>query len=121
MLGSDQCADVAVLVDLCEFLAFRCLVVAKIDEVVSRATLVLLASVEVINLDLESIFHVGVDRLHLLEPCDLMLQSVFTHLCISELCLLNFLVSDLLVCDCEVFVKALLFCNSYLDYSTYPR
>jgi hypothetical protein len=114
VLGADQGAHVAVLVQLSKFVSICSFVVAQVHKVVGRTSFVFFASVEMLGFDLQGVLDVCVNTFHLFEPCNLLLQSIFAHLCVPNLSLFCFLLSNLLICDCKVLIKALLLCNSYL-------
>ena len=108
VLSAHQCPDSGLFIILCEFLSIWCLVVIQIKQVISSSSLVLLASVEVINLSLENCVLLRLHGLHAFKPIHLSRESIFPSsivfcLLLSELCLSNFL-----VCHREIFIKSIL-------------
>ena len=100
-----------VVVDLLEFGAVCCLVVAKVEQVVCCATFILFTCVEVIFFGLEHGIHVLVDALHLLKALDFAMESFFSQVSVLILHTVELLLTDFLISHCEVLVKPLLFCS----------
>ena len=108
VLSAHQCPDSGLFIIMCEFLSICRLVIIQIKQVISSSSLVLLASVEVIDLSLENSVLLLVHGLHAFKPVHLSRESLFPSsivfcLLLSELCRSNFL-----VCHSEIFIKSIL-------------
>lgn len=83
-------------------------VVVEVQQIIGSASFVLLSCVEVVNFRLEDLILLLVQRLHVVEPLDLAVESLLPPLVVLRLNLLEFLRPHSLVCHCEVLVEPVL-------------
>jgi len=107
ILGSDHCSHLRISVKNTQFLSFGVLVVVKIHYVVSRTTLVFLASLVLLNSSCDSIDILDFYVLHIVPPLLLFLETFLSQISPTVQLLVVFAFSYSLVCYCEVFIKTL--------------
>ena len=105
---SHQGTHAAIFVIRLQVLAIRILVVIVIQQVVRSSPLILLASIELILFDIEHLCLLCFRRLHVFKSVDLSVVPFFAEVSPSVLNVLVLLLTDLLICDGEVLVEALL-------------
>lgn len=99
VFGAHERPDPAVLVVRLQVRPVRVLVVVVVEEVVGRATLVFLASVELGFLDVEHLRLFDFTILHVFKSADLSVVSFLTEMSPSVLHMLVLLLSNFLICD----------------------
>ena len=109
VFGAHERPDPTVLVVGLQVVAVGIVIVVVIEQVVGGAALVFLASVELVFLHVEDLRLFDFNLFHVFKSADLSVVSFLTEMSPSVLNMLELLLSNFLICDSKVLVKALLF------------
>ena len=99
VFGAHERPDPAVFVVRLQIRPVGILVVVVVEEVVGRAALVFLASIELVFLDVEHLRLFDFTLLHVFKSADLSVVSFLTEMSPSVLNMLELLLSNSLICD----------------------
>ena len=125
VLCSYQCTYSGIILNLLQFLSILSLVVVETNQVVSGTSMILLASIEIVSLDSNHLLLLYFWTLHIFEPFDFSVESLFSQVSMFCHIVLILLLANFCVCHGEVLIKSLLFWDEVrrcwvwvMDFST---
>lgn len=108
VLGAHERSHPTVFVVSLQIGTIRIAIIVVIEQVVGRATLIFLASVELVLLYVENLRLFDFTLLHVFKSADFSVESFLSEMRPSILHVLELLLSNFLICNCKVFIKAFL-------------